>query len=59
MACLSIFLIINGRQLTASPDELTEKALWLAETTPHEDFDQIKMELIKWIEEKTAHIQVG
>ncbi len=50
MACLSVFPILNGKHLTASLDELTEKALWLAETDPHEGFDRIKEELVARIE---------
>lgn len=49
VACLVIFLIINNKNLKVTPDELTEKALWLAKTTHNHDFDQIKQELTDWI----------
>lgn len=47
---LLVFLGINNRELTVSPDELTEKALWLAKTSPLE-FPAIKAELVTWIGE--------
>ena len=46
--CLLVFLGINGKTLDVSPDELTEKALWLANTASL-DFPEIKAELIAWI----------
>ncbi len=52
-ACLLVFLGINGKQLTVSPDELTQKALWLANTDAGE-FQNIKAELTSWIESHLA-----
>lgn len=46
--CLLVFLGINGKTLNASPDELTAKALWLANTSSL-DFPAIKVELAEWI----------
>jgi hypothetical protein len=45
---LLVFLGINGSTLTVSPDELTEKALWLA-NTPSLEFPEIKKNLASWI----------
>jgi death-on-curing family protein len=45
---LLVFLGINGSTLTVSPDELTEKALWLA-NTPSLEFPAIKKNLASWI----------
>jgi death-on-curing protein len=47
---LLVFLGINHKQLNVSPDELTAKALWLA-NTPSLDFPTIKDELVRWIRE--------
>lgn len=52
-ACLLVFLGINGKQLDVSPDELTEKALWLANTSASE-FQTIKAELADWIDSHLA-----
>jgi death-on-curing protein len=49
VACLNVFLRINGKELAVTPDELTAKALWLAETTHTHDFDEVKQELVDWI----------
>ncbi len=46
--CLLVFLGMNERMLNVSPDELTEKALWLAQTSSLE-FQEIKKELVSWI----------
>lgn len=45
---LLVFLGINGSMLTVSPDELTEKALWLA-NTPSLEFPEITKNLTSWI----------
>lgn len=45
---LLVFLGINGKELTVPPDELTRKALWLANSASI-DFPQIKEELVGWI----------
>ena len=47
--CLSVFLEANGKELNVSADELTKKALWLAQTTHTHNFDDIKQELEEWI----------
>lgn len=50
--CLLVFLGINEKELDVAPDELTAKALWLANTSSL-DFPQIKTELVGWI---TLHL---
>lgn len=52
VACLTIFLILNDKFLNTAPGELTEKALWLANTTHEHDFIQIKNNLIDWIQRR-------
>ena len=47
--CLLTFLIGNNAQLEVSPQELTEKALWLA-TAEADDFPATKAHLAAWIE---------
>ena len=47
--CLSVFLEANGKELSVPADELTKKALWLAQTTHTHNFDDIKQELESWI----------
>ena len=47
--CLLTFLIGNDAQLDVSPQELTEKALWLA-TAEADDFPAIKAHLVTWID---------
>jgi hypothetical protein len=49
VACLLIFLIINKMRLDIDPDSLTQKALWLAQTTHDHDFLSIKQDLESWI----------
>lgn len=51
--CLLVFLGINDKTLDVSPDALTDKALWLANTASLE-FPAIKAELVTWISE---HLQ--
>jgi death-on-curing protein len=46
--CLLVFLGLNGKDLGVTPDELTAKALWLANTSSL-DFPAIKAELTEWI----------
>lgn len=50
---LIAFLALNGKSLDVSPDELTKKALWLANTTSL-DFPYIKEELANWIGDHTV-----
>ena len=56
VACLSIFLILNNYQLTATDQEMTDKAIWLAMTSHDHDFDEIKNNLVLWIRERMAPI---
>ena len=46
--CLIVFLGINLKTLDVAPGELTQKALWLANTDSLE-FPAIKRELVEWI----------
>ena len=46
---LLVFLGINQKKLNITPDELTEKALWLAKKTHEHDFIQLKNELEQWL----------
>jgi death on curing protein len=57
-ACLLVFLDINGKRLNVSPDELTQKALWLANTSS-QDFQTIKSELILWLASHITDQTVG
>jgi len=52
VACLLIFLLINGKRLITKNSEMTEKALELAKTSYHHDFDSIKKDLEAWIRER-------
>src|SRR5258708_22562810 len=56
--CMLVFLGINSKKLAVSPDELTAKALWLANTSSLE-FPEIKEQLVDWIQShlKDAWIQ--
>jgi death-on-curing protein len=49
VACLIIFLIINGKDLNVTQDEMTAKALELAKTTHDHPFEGIKNDLENWI----------
>ena len=51
--CLGTFLLLNGVDLDATPQDLTAKALWLA-TAEALEFPAIKAELVAWIE---AHMK--
>ncbi len=46
--CLIVFLAVNNRVLDVTPDELTTKALWLANTNSA-DFPTVKDELVGWL----------
>jgi death-on-curing protein len=48
IACLLVFLSINNMVLRITSDELTAKALWLAES-PAEEFERVKQDIEKWI----------
>ena len=48
--CLLTFLAMNGKLLDVLDDDLTKKALWLANTSAG-DFQDIKEELEVWIKE--------
>ncbi len=54
--CLLVFLGINNMKLGVTTDELTEKALWLANTTHEHSFPEIKDNLEKWIRENIVSI---
>lgn len=56
VACLLVFLIINGKKMKISPDALTEKALWLAQTTHGHSFEDIKQGLEIWVESHIVDI---
>jgi len=45
---LIVFLAVNDRMLNVAPDELTEKALWLANTDSLE-FQAVKQDLTLWL----------
>lgn len=53
--CLLVFLYINGKMLDVSDDELTTKALWLANTSSLE-FPEIKGQLTAWIREHLQNV---
>lgn len=55
--CLSVFLEANGKELSVSADELTKKALWLAQTTHTHNFDDIKQELENWINQNIKDLE--
>ena len=48
--CFGAFLHMNGKMLDVNPDELTQKALWLANTSAQK-FQDIKKELESWTKE--------
>jgi death-on-curing family protein len=52
VGCMLAFLAINHVDPIVKPDELTEKALWLAKTTQDHSFHETKRELESWIKEK-------
>lgn len=54
VACLVIFILINNKKFNSSPEELTQKALWLANTTHEHDFIEIKENLENWIRERVV-----
>src|SRR3989338_8649100 len=53
--CLGAFLFQNGKLLNLTSDELTKKALWLAQTEALE-FPAIKAELVGWIRTRLVDI---
>lgn len=52
VACLLIFLFINGKSMDVQPNEMTEKALILAKTSSIHPFEEIKKDLENWIGSK-------
>lgn len=58
VACLLIFLFINGKRLQTEPGEMTEKALGLAKTTHESDFGVIKNELETWIHDRLVDFEL-
>ncbi len=57
VACLLVFLRINGKRLAVTEDELTKKALWLAETTHTHDFQAVKQDLQEWLKQYIVEAQ--
>jgi len=55
--CLGAFLFQNGKLLNLTSDELTKKALWLAQTEALE-FPAIKAELVGWIRTRLVDINL-
>lgn len=49
---LLLFLFINGKKLEATPDDLRDRALWLAQSAP-DHFDEVKEDIRVWL---TEHI---
>lgn len=49
IACVLLFLALNGKDLKVTSDELTKKALEVAMSDPN-DFEKIKFELKEWLE---------
>jgi len=56
VACLIIFLLINGKLLKVDPNEMTKKALELAKTTHTHPFKDVKNELENWIKNNLVEI---
>ena len=52
VACLIVFLFINHKRLQTKENEMTVKALELAKTTHHHNFEEIKTDLENWIRER-------
>lgn len=48
IACLLMFLQMNGLDIALPDDDITNKAIWLAQTQA-EDFDAVKKQLEEWI----------
>jgi len=59
IATLLVFLFINHKRLSISEDALTDKAIWLAETTHSHDFDEIKLGLEEWIAGNMREIEIS
>tara|TARA_R110002074_G_scaffold271112_1_gene442863 strand:+ start:239 stop:721 length:483 start_codon:yes stop_codon:yes gene_type:complete len=55
---LLVFLGINNKMLDSTPDELTDKAMWLAKTSSL-DFPEVKGELVHWINAHMVDIPDG
>lgn len=51
LACLFVFLGINGYQLDITQDEATAKALGVAKSNP-QDFQEVKADIEAWIKER-------
>lgn len=52
VACLVIFLMLNGKVLKVEPNEMTEKALELAKTSHEHHFGLVKSGLEAWIRDR-------
>lgn len=59
VACLAIFLFINGKELRVAPQEMTGKALELAKTSYDADFKEIKNDLESWISRHLVDFDVS
>ncbi|MBP6858307.1 MAG: type II toxin-antitoxin system death-on-curing family toxin [Candidatus Pacebacteria bacterium] len=59
VACLSIFLFINGKQLNVESNEMTEKALELAKTNHTHDFKAVMRDLETWIRDRLDDFDVS
>lgn len=55
---LLVFLAINHQVLDVSADDLTSKALWLAQTESLE-FPAVKEDLVRWINEHLRNVASG
>jgi death-on-curing family protein len=56
VACLIIFLFINKKDLNVEQNDLTDKALWLAQTSYNHNFDEIKENIENWLKEKVIDL---
>ena len=59
VACLIIFLLLNDKELDVKPNEMTSKALELAQTSYNHDFEAIKKDLETWIEKRLVDFDLS
>lgn len=59
VACLIIFLFINGKKLRVDTGEMTAKALELAKTSYDSDFKDVKKDLEEWIGSRLDEFNVS
>lgn len=55
---LIVFLNINEKKLDVTEDEIRDKALELAKTTHNHDFDEIKKDLVDWINSRMIDLVI-